>query len=46
VCGPSSIAQQCGKHFRGGLVLYSGSSTLTTEHPRILAVPLSKRWSS
>lgn len=43
--GLRRLAEQCGPHFRSGIVFYSGTSTLPTSHPRILAMPLSRLWS-
>jgi len=38
------FAELAGQHFRGGALFYSGSSTLPTSDPRILAIPLSRLW--
>ncbi len=43
--GLRRLAERCGKHFQGGMLLYTGTSTLPTPDPRILAVPLSELWS-
>ena len=42
--GLHRLAEQCGKDFRGGMILHSGASTLPTADRRILAVPLSALW--
>ena len=42
--GLRRLAEQCGKEFQGGMIMYAGTSTLPTEDPRILAVPLAELW--
>ncbi len=42
--GLRRLAEQCGKDFQGGMILYAGTSTLPTVDRRILAVPLSELW--
>ncbi len=42
--GLRRLAEQCGKDFQGGMILYAGKSTLPTADRRILAVPLSELW--
>jgi len=42
--GLRRLAEQCGKHFRGGVVFYAGASTLPISDSRFLAVPLSHLW--
>ncbi|MBC8413948.1 DUF4143 domain-containing protein, partial [bacterium] len=39
------LAEQCGKDFQGGLVLYAGRDILSFGDPLLLAVPLNKVWS-
>jgi hypothetical protein len=42
--GLRRLAEQCGKDFQGGMILYTGTSTLPAADRRILAVPLSELW--
>jgi len=42
--GLRRFAELAGQRFRGGVLFYSGSSTLPTSDPRILAIPLSRLW--
>ena len=42
--GSRRLADQCGKSFRGGVLLHAGSSALPLGDPRFLAVPLSGLW--
>lgn len=42
--GLRRLAEQCGKDFEGGMILYAGTSTLSTADRRIFAVPLSSIW--
>ena len=42
--GLRRLAEQCGKQFRGGIVLYAGASVLPMRDARFLAVPLSHLW--
>ena len=42
--GLRRLAEQCGKDFRGGMILHSGANTLPTADRRILCVPLSALW--
>lgn len=38
------LAEQCGKDFRGGIVLYSGRTLVPLSNPKILGVPLRMLW--
>ncbi len=38
------LSEQCGKSFRGGILLYSGTAIVPLSHPKILAVPLQLLW--
>jgi len=42
--GLRRLAEQCGKDFQGGMILYAGTSTLPSADRRVLAVPLSELW--
>jgi predicted AAA+ superfamily ATPase len=42
--GLRRLADQCGKDFQGGMILYAGLNTVTTGDERILAVPLTELW--
>ena len=42
--GLRRLADQCGKDFQGGMILYAGASTLSTADRRVLAVPLAELW--
>ncbi len=42
--GLRRLAEQCGKDFQGGMILYAGTNTLPTADRRILAVPFSELW--
>jgi predicted AAA+ superfamily ATPase len=42
--GLRRLADQCGKDFQGGVLFYSGTSTLPLADPRFLAVPLARLW--
>jgi uncharacterized protein len=42
--GLRRLASVAGHHFQRGIVLYGGASTLPTDDPRVLAVPLSDLW--
>jgi len=42
--GLRRLADAAGRHFQRGIVLYTGTSTLPTGDPRVLAVPLSELW--
>ncbi len=42
--GLRCLAKQCGKDFRGGLLLYSGTAIAPLSDPRLLAVPLQLLW--
>ena len=44
--GLRRLAEQSGKHFQCGVILYAGTSTLPTADPRILAVPLAELWTT
>ena len=38
------LAEQCGKDFRGGIVLYSGTTLVPLSNPKLLGVPLQMLW--
>jgi predicted AAA+ superfamily ATPase len=38
------LSEQCGKSFRGGILLYSGTAIVPLSNPKILAVPLQLLW--
>ncbi len=42
--GLQHLAEQCGTDYRGGVVLYAGSSAFALGDPRNLAMPLSQLW--
>ena len=42
--GLKRLADRCGKDFRGGVLLYGGTSTFTMADPRMFAVPLMDLW--
>ena len=42
--GLRRLAEQCGSDYRGGVLLYAGSSTFGLGNARDLAVPLSRLW--
>lgn len=42
--GLRRLADQCGKDFRGGVVLHAGPNTLKLEIDQCLAVPLARLW--
>jgi len=42
--GLARLADQCGKSFQGGIVLYTGRDTLPLGNTPFLAVPLNKLW--
>lgn len=42
--GLRRLADQCGKDFQGGVILYAGTSTLPTTDARVLAVPMADLW--
>ena len=42
--GLRRLAEQCGKDFHGGMILYAGTNTLPTADRRIVAVPLAELW--
>ena len=42
--GLRRLAEQCGRHFKGGMILHAGASVLSTADSRVLAVPLSELW--
>jgi uncharacterized protein len=44
--GLRRLAEQCGRHFKGGMILHAGASVLATSDSRVLAVPLSELWAS
>jgi uncharacterized protein len=43
--GLRRLAEQSGRDFQGGMILYAGASTVPTADPRVRAVPLSELWS-
>lgn len=42
--GLKTLADQAGKNFQSGIILYSGDSILPSGDQRLLAVPISKLW--
>jgi len=42
--GLRRLAEQCGRHFRGGVVFHAGANALPMDDPRFLAVPLFHLW--
>lgn len=42
--GLRRLADQCGKHFRGGVVLHAGASTIKLAVENCLGVPLARLW--
>ncbi len=42
--GLRCLAEQCGKDFQGGTILYADTNTLPSADRRILGVPLSELW--
>jgi uncharacterized protein len=42
--GLRRLAEQCGKDFRNGVVLYAGSSTFRLDVPACVAAPLARLW--
>lgn len=42
--GLRRLADQCGKDFQGGMILYAGLNTVTTGDKHIFAVPLTELW--
>jgi hypothetical protein len=42
--GLRRLAEQCGRNFKGGMILHAGASVLPTADNRVLAVPLSELW--
>ncbi|MGH9338019.1 MAG: ATP-binding protein [Acidobacteriota bacterium] len=42
--GLRRLADQCGKDFRGGVVLHAGASTIKLDVEHCLAVPLARLW--
>lgn len=42
--GLKRLADICGEHFKGGVVLYNGEDTLPLGDSKLLAVPISKLW--
>lgn len=42
--GLRRLADQCGKDFEGGMIMYAGLNTVATGDRRILAVPLTALW--
>ena len=44
--GLRRLADVAGTGYQGGVILHAGTSTLPTSDPRVLAVPISKLWTS
>ena len=42
--GLRRLAEQCGKQFQGGVVLYGGASTFKLDVPNAVAAPLTNLW--
>ena len=42
--GLRRLADRCGKHFRGGIVLYNGTSTFPLPDKRFFSIPLQRLW--
>ena len=42
--GLRRLAEQCGRDFRGGVVLYAGESTFALPGSNLFAVPLARCW--
>ncbi len=42
--GLRRLADQCGRHFKGGTILHAGASIMPTIDSRVLAVPLCELW--
>ena len=42
--GLKTLADQAGKNFQSGIILYNGDSILPSGDERFLAVPISKLW--
>ncbi len=42
--GLRRLADQCGRHFKGGMLLHAGASIVPTADRRVLAVPLCELW--
>lgn len=42
--GLRRLADRCGKHFRGGVVLHAGTATIKLAADNCLAVPLARLW--
>lgn len=42
--GLRRLAEHCGRHFRGGMVLYGGASTFALWGDGMLAVPIAELW--
>jgi predicted AAA+ superfamily ATPase len=43
--GLRRLAEQCGRDFQGGMLVYTGGSVLPMEDKRIWAVPIQDFWS-
>jgi len=43
--GLRRLAEQCGRDFQGGILVYTGGSVLPMEDKRIWAVPIRDFWS-
>jgi predicted AAA+ superfamily ATPase len=44
--GLRRLAEQCGPSFRGGMILYCGTSTFAMADKRVFAVPLAELWAN
>jgi hypothetical protein len=42
--GLRRLAERCGPSFRGGMILYGGTSTFAMADKRVFAVPLGELW--
>lgn len=42
--GLRRLAEQCGRDFRGGVLLHTGGSTFLLQGANLLAVPLARLW--
>ena len=42
--GLKQLAKYSGENFQSGIIFYDGNDILTLNHPRLLAVPISKLW--
>ncbi|MFZ4115218.1 MAG: ATP-binding protein [Chthoniobacterales bacterium] len=42
--GLRRLADRCGKHFQGGIILYNGNTTFHTADHRFFSVPMKRLW--